>query len=267
MKYLVDADMILYGGCAANETEVNWGNDYVSIDTDMSCVRDYFTKALIQYLDEARELLKQAQVKDIGTSINDMDFILCFSDVMNWRKSVLPTYKSNRIKRKPVGYGAGKQWAMSTYPSKLIKGLEADDVIGLIADGESTCIISGDKDMNTLHSYFYNFLTENLTYNTQNAADYFWLLQTLVGDTADGYSGVKGVGKVTAKKALGNIGQYDFKELGRIVWGLYEKAGYTMEQMLQQSRVARILRKGEYSDGVIHFFDGKTLNLSEVLHE
>ena len=69
----------------------------------------------------------------------------------------------------------------------------------------------------------------------QDAAD-FHLVQTLAGDSADGYMGVKGIGEVTARKLMDKKG-YTWET----VVGAYEKAGMTEDDALLTARLAYIL--------------------------
>jgi DNA polymerase-1 len=71
------------------------------------------------------------------------------------------------------------------------------------------------------------------------------MIQTLTGDTVDGYSGVPKVGAVTANKMLADK-DMPVKDMWEIVVKAYEKAGMNEQDALQQARVARILRHGEY---------------------
>ena len=74
---------------------------------------------------------------------------------------------------------------------------------------------------------------------TQEQADYNHLLQTLTGDSVDGYSGCPGIGPKRAEKILETC---DWDS----VVSAYNKAGLEEQDALVQARVARILRWGEY---------------------
>ena len=78
---------------------------------------------------------------------------------------------------------------------------------------------------------------------TEEAANRFHMFQTLTGDAVDGYKGLPGCGPKGAEKILGDV-------TGDLMWSLvlqaYEKAGLTLEDALIQTRVARILRHGDY---------------------
>ena len=223
---LIDGDIIVYRYASTVEQEVDWGDDVWSLWSDAKEAK----QLILQYLEHLVEM----------TAADD--FIFCFSDKDNFRKTVLPTYKSNRKgKRKPVCYKGVKSWIESKYESITMPNLEGDDVMGILATSgkyEETVIVSEDKDMKTIPGLLWrNAELENIS---EKDADYFHLYQTLVGDPTDGYSGLKGVGD---KKATALLETPTWET----VVTAYEKAGHTEEDALVQARVARILRASDYN--------------------
>lgn len=223
---LIDGDIIVYRYASTVEQEVDWGDDVWSLWSDAKEAK----QLILQYLEHLVEM----------TAADD--FIFCFSDKDNFRKTVLPTYKSNRKgKRKPVCYKGVKSWIESKYESITMPNLEGDDVMGILATSgkyEETVIVSEDKDMKTIPGLLWrNAELEDIS---EEDADYFHLYQTLVGDTTDGYSGLKGVGD---KKATALLETPTWET----VVTAYEKAGHTEEDALVQARVARILRASDYN--------------------
>lgn len=223
---LIDGDIIVYRYASTVEQEVDWGDDVWSLWSDAKEAK----QLILQYLEHLVEM----------TAADD--FIFCFSDKDNFRKTVLPTYKSNRQgKRKPVCYKGVKSWIESKYESITMPNLEGDDVMGILATSgkyEETVIVSEDKDMKTIPGLLWrNAELEDIS---EEDADYFHLYQTLVGDTTDGYSGLKGVGD---KKATALLETPTWET----VVTAYEKAGHTEEDALVQARVARILRASDYN--------------------
>lgn len=223
---LIDGDIIVYRYASTVEQEVDWGDDVWSLWSDAKEAK----QLILQYLEHLVEM----------TAADD--FIFCFSDKDNFRKTILPTYKFNRKgKRKPVCYKGVKSWIESEYESITLPNLEGDDVMGILATSgkyEETVIVSEDKDMKTIPGLLWrNAELEDIS---EEDADYFHLYQTLVGDTTDGYSGLKGVGD---KKATALLETPTWET----VVTAYEKAGYTEEDALVQARVARILRASDYN--------------------
>lgn len=170
----------------------------------------------------------------------------------NWRKDVYPDYKSNRKASKPLGFWAVRDYLSRTYGARQVPSLEADDVLGIWqtqankkASAPETVIVSADKDMMTI---------PGLLYRPQNPeagvikihpleARYNHFLQTLTGDSTDGYPGCKGIGPVGARKILGDD---PVTARWHLVEDAYLKAGSTKEFALGQARIARILQYGEY---------------------
>ena len=83
-----------------------------------------------------------------------------------------------------------------------------------------------------------------MTVVTKDQGNYWFLIQTLAGDSVDGYSGCPGIGIKTAEKLLNP--EVSFVENWNILVETYNKKGYSKDEVLQQARVARILRYDEY---------------------
>ncbi len=228
---LIDADILLYTESMAVEREFDWGDDWWTLHADLREAEERVDVWLLE-------------IKDLLDADN---FLLALTGGRNWRKDVLPSYKLNRKgKRKPVVYPALKQYVMDTYKCAMFDRLEADDVMGILQtdpeDTTETVIVSEDKDMLTVPGLLYRPIRpeEGIQEVTLEDADRNHLLQALTGDSTDGYSGCPGIGAKTAEKVLK---QNDWS----LVVAAYEKAGLTEDDALQQARVARILRHGEYN--------------------
>lgn len=89
MSLLIDADYIVYKACAANETEIDWGSDVITVTSRFSDA----------YATVERDLYRIAT--DLGCFD---DSIFFFSDSVNFRKSLDPAYKGHRNRKKPCGY-------------------------------------------------------------------------------------------------------------------------------------------------------------------
>ena len=104
-------------------------------------------------------------------------------------------------------------------------------------------IVSIDKDLKQIPGLL---SSDGKTIQEVNKAqaDYWFLIQTLAGDLTDGYSGCPGIGVKTAEKLL-DIKVPLVDNWARVVKA-YKKKDYLDGEILQQARVARILRHGEY---------------------
>ena len=178
------------------------------------------------------------------------DFAIhCFSDKENFRKDLDSTYKFNRRGiRKPICYKPLKNYIKTKLVSQQYPRLEGDDTIGVLATGTylDKCVIySTDKDLKTIAGTHYDDEEEKLIKITQKQADYNFLMQTLTGDTTDGYSGCKGIGKVSAKRLLKQKNSLD--DNWDIVIKQYLKAGHTVDDAYHQARLARIVTANDYN--------------------
>ena len=226
MKLLVDADYVVYKACAGAETEIDWGNDVILVTSKFS---------------EAYANVKRDLLKIINNFLWDVpELILFFSDSVNFRKSIQPSYKGHRQRKKPCGYKRVINQLKTEYKVILMPTLEADDALGIYATNNPDCVIcSPDKDMRQIPGRLFD-MSEMM--NVEKAEGEKWhLVQTLAGDQTDGYAGVPGIG---IKRAI----------------TLFEEKGYSWETVVQafaqkdlsedvaleNARLAKILTASDY---------------------
>lgn len=236
LKILVDADMFAFIACSSSTVEAEWESGIASYFADFEEVKASFTSRLTAAVETALEQHKYS---------GDYDILLCLSDRHdNFRRRVLPTYKAHRKGQKPLCYWRLVDWMQEEGTVYLRPSLEADDCIGILAtmakNRDKCIIISGDKDMRTLPGYHYDFLREVYEYISDEEADRSFFMQTLTGDTVDGYGGCPKVGKVNAERILDEDCSW------QAVVKAFEKQGLTERDALVQARVARILRASDY---------------------
>lgn len=223
---IIDADIIAFKATASAETPVNWGNGHWTLH----CFED--TVAL--HIDE--------QINKLVTEAPVQDCILALSDTNeNFRKKVASYYKANRKNvRKPMLLPWAREYMMSKYNTIIYKGLEADDVLGILGSNTNTDTIlwSEDKDLLTIPAK--HWIDGEVFEQDEDGADYNFYYQTLVGDTTDNYKGCPKVGSVTAHKLLGDSPTWD------TVVKAFAKQGLSEDVAIEQARLARILRDGEY---------------------
>ena len=189
-------------------------------------------------------------IEDIKKKTKSKEYIICLSDTENFRKELNPNYKGNRKSVKPVLWKFLREYIREKHPSLMCKQLEADDVIGILATSKKLIqgervIWSLDKDFKTIPCVFFRG-DEKPVKITEAEADWWFMYQTLIGDSTDGYKGCKGIGDKTARKILGKIGENSCKKMWNLVKNSYEKMGFTEEEALLNARMARILRKSDY---------------------
>lgn len=222
-KLLVDADFFWYRAASSAEEEHEYNADLTVIVGDFKR-----GKQIVEH-----ELTKLRQ------RFNSDDVLLFFTDRTNFRKTIDPSYKGNRTKRKPCGYLKLKNWGMETYPSLVYPHLEADDVLGIVATNGSVkdfVLISPDKDMAQIACRIYD-LKEEYT-QTAGAAERLLYKQCLTGDSTDGYKGCVGVGPKRADQILDKAkGDY-----WPAVVEAFEEAEMTKEDAIRNLQLAKILQ-------------------------
>jgi len=235
MSLLIDADFIVYKCCAANETEIDWGDDVIVVSSR-------FSEA---YNMVERELFKIAN--DLGCFD---DSILFFTDSINFRKRVDPAYKGHRNRKKPCGYRRVINRLKEEYNVVVMPELEADDAMGIYATKyEGHIICSPDKDMRQIPGDLYD-LSDGVVTTTKEEGERWHYIQTLAGDQTDGYSGVPGFG---IKRAI------SFFEENGYTWNSVVEAFKSKDLdesvALQNARLAKILQHTDYD------FDSQSVKL------
>ncbi|MFN4278315.1 MAG: hypothetical protein ACK4FJ_18635 [Ferrovibrio sp.] len=249
---LIDGDVLAYQKAASVEKAINWNadeddageNDVWTVSADLDRARYEVDRWIAHWTDE----LEADQIA------------IALTDDANFRKELLPSYKSNRKNsRKPVILRQVREYLVTQYGARIKPGLEGDDVLGILATnpklypGEKI-IVSIDKDMKTIPGLLVNTGNdEGIVRVSEAQADYWHLFQTLTGDQTDGYSGCPGVGPKKAAELLdvGGMSLYANREhqlraLWEAIVAAYEKRGLTEHEALVQARVARILRHSDF---------------------
>lgn len=224
MRLLLDGDIIAYTAATKAETPVNWGEGLWTLHAYEQDVKADIDEAV-------SKLLAQADCTDVVTALSDKD---------NFRKTVCSTYKANRKNiRKPMLLQYAKDYMYEAYNGVIWKNLEADDVLGIMGSEDKDSIIwSLDKDLKTIPGN--HLIDGEIISISEEEGDYWFYFQTLIGDLTDNYSGCPKVGAKTAEKIL----EHDCSWNAVVV--AYMKAGLSEEVALEQARLARILRTGEY---------------------
>lgn len=265
---ILDADYLVFQALSAAEIETRWDDNVWTLETDHN---------------KAWQILRGSIEAIVGKrkAWANSKIVMCFTDAHNWRKDVLPTYKANRkATRKPTGYlkFVEEVMAVEDWNSFLREGLEGDDCMGILGTKpqlvgcKTATLVSCDKDFNTIPCEFFWLTTGEIKQISEEDADRWHMLQTIMGDMTDGYSGIKGMGKETALAFLDEPYKWvqyahEFKSGARkgtsearwkkipmdeedTLWdcmvSLAAKAGMTEDELLVQAQVARILRATDY---------------------
>lgn len=272
---LIDGDIPVYQSAAAVEKPIKWNDEwwmYLANENEAKSSLDGF-------------------IANIAEELKADRVVVALSDDVNFRYDVYPDYKSNRADtRPPLCRAVLKDYVKETYDCYVRPGLEGDDVLGILSTAKKAVpgekvVVSIDKDLRTIPGLILNWNHAKFAVNsghigsiedaiyevTEEQADYFHLMQTLAGDTTDGYPGCPGVGMQTADEILQDephvVEQYEhtFKSGKRkgetelrwrksygeytrwqTVVSYFAKAGLTEDHALAQARVARICRASDY---------------------
>lgn len=233
---LVDVEIMAQHVCREHLQEVDEGNDEWTYRLDAVA---------------AAEALER-RVVECASAVGAESARLACGSLGNFRKRLDPSYKANRP-RKPLGYRRVMELVRESFESDSLAWLEADDVMGILATGEleGRCVIcSSDKDMRTVPGLHFNFDAPGALVDvvTPEQADLNHLVLALAGDSTDGYKGARGVGEVTARRELEDLGHWARPQRAL---KMFLEAGHDEEYALLQCRLARVLRQGEYSAGEV----------------
>lgn len=228
---LIDADYIVYKACASAEYDIDWGDDVIMVGSN-------FKEA---YNNAAKDINR------VKAEFFDPNVILFFSDAINFRKRVDPNYKGHRNRKKPCGYKRVIHKLHDEYRVIRMPELEADDAIGIYATSNDDCVIvSPDKDMKQIPGQLFN-MEETFTITPSEGWEWF-LIQTLAGDSTDGYSGAPGFGVKTSAKFFAENG-YTWDSVVKA----FEQKNLTEEDALRNARLAKILTSEDYDGQPILF--------------
>jgi 5'-3' exonuclease len=236
---LIDGDIICYRASIVQQDVQRWEGELISCELTGSVA-------------SAREYALSL-VKSWTTLANQRRAIVCFTGSNNFRKRLLPSYKANRVTGKPLVYQETVMAVEERFRTERLEGLEADDLLGILATTlpkyAGAVVVSLDKDMRTFPGTHLNPLKDKVPFAVSEAlANWNWMKQTLMGDSSDGYEGLRGVGEVKAGKILGEHLAALETLWSRVAKAFIEK-GKTVDAALVQARMARILRAEDWNKG------------------
>jgi 5'-3' exonuclease len=175
---------------------------------------------------------------------------VCLSDATHkyFRHIIYPQYKANRKgSARPVGLGHAIKYLEDNYKIARRPGLEADDVMGILAGSEhitDPVIVSIDKDMMTVPGRVLNPNKMNRAQKvSERSADRMMFYQALVGDSTDGYPGAKGIGPKKAEKALQDWTTE--RELYERCLKLYEDNELDADRLYESLQLLYLLRSSD----------------------
>lgn len=191
---------------------------------------------------QASELIKR-----VLSDLNTEQFEVFISGDNNFRYTLYPLYKANRLdKPKPRHLEALRELLVTDYGAEITDGIEADDAIGIrnTTLGQGNGILcSIDKDFLQLPGVHYNFVRREFIEVNEITGWYNFYTQLLVGDAADNIPGCPRIGKVKAPRVLGEARSNH--EMYQRVVDAYQKANVSLDDMHRNAKLLYILREDE----------------------
>lgn len=223
---LVDGDIVAYKAATIAETPIDWGNGVWTLHAHEKDVIGSMEEFMVKIIEES--------------GCNKV--VTCLSGDNLYRKDVAPYYKANRKgTRKPMLLNFAKKYLSDNYNGKVEDRLEADDLLGIMGSADKNTVIwSTDKDLLTIPAY--HLIEGKVVEVDKDEADFNFLYQTLVGDSTDNYKGCPTVGAKKAERLL-----LDKGATWNTVVDAYASQGLGEEVAVENARLARILRDGEYN--------------------
>jgi 5'-3' exonuclease len=246
---LIDGDLFVFESATRGEQKFDWDGDGETVThADLETAK-HNLRARID------TCVKVAQATRV---------IMAFGDPSRryFRHRLLPSYKQHRTGSVPPTLLRDlRVAAMGMYETKWFKGLEADDVLGLLMTdkkllrGARVCI-TRDKDLQQVPGEHLNHgnIEAGPFVVTKDDGELWHMTQTLIGDSCDNYKGCPGIGPQKAHTILGDAcevadegGDEDrLPYLWQAVVRTFKARGLKKSDALRQARVARILQAGEY---------------------
>ena len=228
MKLLIDADYIVYKCCAAQEDEIDFGDDVILVVSKFSDAYNHVKRDLNK--------IKNEFLWDTP------ELVLFFSDSINFRKEIFADYKGHRNRKKPCGYRRVIEKLKEEFTVIKMPTLEADDAMGIYAtEYPGNIICSPDKDMKQIPGLVYD-MSETHQITPEEGMKWHYI-QTLAGDQTDGYSGVPGIGIKRAVTLFEEKG-YNWETIK----GAFAEKDLGEDVALMNARLAKILTNQEYDN-------------------
>lgn len=233
-KLVIDGDVFLYRFAFANQFKVRWDEETTSeVIHDFAIAADEMERFIVRLL----------------RRVDCDDYIIALSHPRDFRFRIDPNYQ---IKRKdlvpPVHKEALREYIYENHPWIQMDWLEADDVLGIMATERPKEVVMAtiDKDLRQIPGRLFDWHRDQFVKIKSADANHFFYTQVLMGDQTDG---IRGIPKVGPKKATAYLEDF-YGEPEDKIWAhvldVYAEHGLTPEYALQQARLVRILRHGEY---------------------
>lgn len=197
-----------------------------------------------------------------------------------FRYDISSQYKSNRTQPKPKWYKTLKAWSIEEYNLNVCNGFESDDAVSYWSNKKlyqyssghiyteldeftglelSAIICSPDKDiLENISGKHFNYSYKLLDKNNLDSVEKGWFVNTtdeeaefnkwkqvLKGDSADGVSGLPGIGEVKAIKILQDSNlAYNLNTLSKYI-DFYQNEASGIYEFQKNYRLLHILENDE----------------------
>jgi DNA polymerase-1 len=242
MIALIDGDSILYKVGFALEEEFEDAEGNITYNVDFNNAKDFIDGLIDGILFNTDCASVELWLGERGTNFR-----------YKLSEGLKDLYKHNRKEsRKPDKYDEMLRYIKNTYKSMSPIDCEVDDVVcykkAEKPDDYILCAIDKDVLYQSVGKH-YNYGKDTWVTVTQEEAIYYSFLQTLTGDSTDGYKGCKNIGPVKAKKLLGAPGEFSERSLWAKVLLAYRKAGMTRKEAYITMRLANMHQLHRNSNG------------------
>ena len=158
----------------------------------------------------------QQMIENILVANDSNNIEVWLSGKTNFRYSVYPEYKANRIGAyRPKWEYSVKEYLSNKWNANWSDGCEADDMVGrrLIEVGSNGILAHIDKDLDQITGWHYNWELRRKGevirqarryYITPEQGDRWFWMQLVMGDSTDNIPGIKGIGPKKAEAMFRN---------------------------------------------------------------
>lgn len=235
------------------ETELLIDGDLYAFSTAIALQKENpFVEGEFEFDEEAAKKVLDGRLKELEKRFEPdaMTIALSCPREENYRLTmVADTYKQHRSKKAgPIGLKAMRAHLETNYNVVTEPCIEADDLLGIMATDPNRkgrkIVVSWDKDVTSIEGETFNPMKKQHKKVPKMVSLKFFLYQALIGDSADGYKGLKNIGPKKAKAILSAINP--MSTAWDVLVELAIKQGHTEEYLLQQCRLAWIMRHGDY---------------------
>ena len=186
--------------------------------------------------------------------VNATEYRAFLTGATNFRKTVYPEYKANRVAPKPQFLQECRDHAVKFLNAEIApEGLEADDSLG-INQTDDTIICSLDKDLLMIPGQHFQWAIRGKNWEkpdtfleqTELEGMRLFFKQCIKGDPSDNIKGIKGMGDAKANAVLNNI--HEPQQMFNKVRQLYGND----EEFIMNATVLWIMRKEDETFGDVY---------------